>query len=431
MQRRAFLVTAAGVSVAGCSGSSDDNQSGAVAGESLAAGAGVELEVQEVILTHELRTEEGEIYIPESGNLFLFLRIESRNSGEEIVDLAGRDELRLVYDQEQFEPLVSNIELSDPAISEYEEPMSGELYQTVEDARPDITSSGILAFEIPVGSEEARLTWAREYEQDEPLYWTLSLNPDSVPQFQIEEVRTPERAEYYSDFELEVEVTNNGPEGAFTRNITVQPAGDQYQIREQIPGNETVTVTKTIAYPARDLELIDDATISMPFHEASVPFGTPTRNVGEFYTGPAGLRVSVTDYEETDRAVRNGGFEDEVVYEADSGERLLFVEFTIENTDDESRQIPRNSNVFIETTDGESFELEVRHPTAFSGDERFTDPIQGGVITQNSLEPGESIAGWTLYAATESIDLDNAYLKWVRGGFVSSKFHRLQARWSL
>lgn len=416
--------------IAGCTDDSGTDESGAVEGDAQAAASGVELEVKEVTLSHKLVTDEDESYVPDPGNLFLFLKIESRNAGDEIVNLAHRRELRVIVGDEQFEPLKVSEGFTESVPDGYTEPMRGDTYETVSDARPDVASSGILAFEIPADAEQAELTWAREFEQEKPLYWTLSLNPDSVPQFEIQEIKVPNEAEYYSEFQVELRVRNDGGAGLFDRGILVEPTEDYYELNRQIGAGETVTITQTIEYPGQEYELTEEATIRTIFKEQTVSFVTPTREVGEFYTGPDGLKITISDYRLTDYAAREGAWDTPVEYTPDSGEDLLLVEFTIENTDSTSRVIPRNSNVTLQTEDGEH-DITVEHPTSFSGDKAFVEPFRADVITENQISPGEYIEGWTLYRIPQGTNLRESYLKWSRDTWKEVKYDDLQARWSL
>lgn len=433
MRRRSYLAVVGAASIggiAGCTDDSDSQDSGAVEGDSQAAGAGVELEVTEVELSHQLVTEEGKRYLPDPGNVFLFISIESRNAGDKIVNLAHRRELRVLVDNEQFEPLKVSDGFTEAVPSGYKEPMSGDTYETVSEARPDVSSSGILAFEISSKADEAELTWAREHEQEEPLYWTLSLNPDSVPQFEIQEINVPAQVGYYSEFEVEFQVTNDGGGGLFERTILVEPTDRRYQISKQIEAGETVVITKTIQYPEGGLGVTESATIRTVFNEETVSFSTPTRRVGEFFTGPDGLKITVSNYHAVDYAARKGSW-DTVEYESDSNHRLLLAEFIIENTDSVAREIPRNAYVTLETRDDTTHDIAVKHPTGFSGSYPFIEPIKGDVITESTIQPGNYVSGWTLFEIPRSVNLTKSFLKWVRGGFTNSKYDYLQARWSL
>lgn len=419
--------------LAGCSGELGNDEPGKVEGETHATGAGLELEVQEVTLSHRLTTDQDETFFPDPGSLFLFLKVRSENTSDEIETLAHRHELRVVGGDQQYEPLKLERGFFHESPSGYRWPWNGESYQSIEDARPGVASAGILAFEIPAGTTQAELTWARAFRQDKPLYWQLALNPSEVPQFTVESIDVSGTPEYYADLDLEIRVSNSGGEGTFDRHLLVEPTGETYDVRREIGAGQTVTIRKTVAFPESTYELTETATIETQFNQFDVRFQTPTRDAETYYTGPDGLEITISDYGLTNHAAResSSSWQDIVEYTPDSGESLLLVQDTVRNNDTVSRRLPTTSEFRLQNTGGHGLETTAEYPDAWASGPSFIEPVRGEVMSQSEISPGSTLSGWALYTIPERQSLDGCYLKWERDALSSTKYAHLQARWRL
>lgn len=414
MDRRKFLVSTSIAVTAGCiSGAEED---GPAAVEESQSDGGVALTVEEARLANEMETGSGDRILPDEGYRFAFLKVESRNTADEIVDLARQQELRLIIGDEQIEPVHEPSTLDEPfgsTVEGYTNPVTGDRYEGTEDARPDVSTSGWLVFHVPSDTEEARLSWARQHEQEEPLYWELEFKPNELADIRVVEVNTPSTVERHETVSLEIVLENQGgSRGRFRRTVLVEPTGDERHVEVGVGAGETLTHTEEFDHPIDYYDAVKQASFTIAGRSTQVSYEIPVREIGESYATPGGLSVEVAEFWPTEYVKREGGF-DTIEHEPDSGEQLALVELIVENRDDDTRTPPSHYNFEVIDESGSARETSVEYP-GLSSSNRFLDPIDVEAYDDDHLPAGESEIGWMLIKFAENIDLQQSRLRWAQ-----------------
>lgn len=434
MRRRTFLAVGSAIALAGCFSNGESEDSPAALQQSQTDG-GVALTVEDAIIANDLETSNGERTLPEDGNKFVFLEITSENTSDEIEDLARPEELDLVIEDNQYEPIHQpdiTQEAFDTAVEGYNRPFEGERYEGSEETRPDVTTEGVIGYQVPNDTETARLSWARQHEQEEPLYWDLEFEPEELADMEVAELNVQSSAERHESVSVEIVVENTGGEtGTFRRDLTIEQTDDERTIEIDVGAGETATHTEEFEHPMDSRDPVKEATFEIMGKSSTVEYQIPRRNVGESYTTPGGLSIEVTDFWETDSAEREGSF-DTIEYESGSGEQLAFIELSVENQDAETRTPPSENNFVIIDEDGTEHDPTVEYP-GFSASRDFLAPLNTDAYDSENLSADGSVSGLILIRYSSDLNPENSRLRWTRGISLSDSGEPddLAAEWSL
>lgn len=432
MHRRTLLAAGASITLAGCIGGASG---GPAAVEESQEDGGVALTVEQAFLANDLTTDTDQKYNPQPDHRFAFLEVVSRNTADEIVDLARRSELRLIIDESQYEPIELNDVVSEAlgtTVEGFQEPVEGGLYESVEDARPDVSTDGWIVFHIPSDTPTARLSWARRMEQEEPLYWELNFSPEELPDIQIVDVSTPSTLERHETVPVEIRLENQGgSRGEFDRSLTIYPTEEEVPVSTSVEAGSSTTEVIEVDHPVDGFDLVAEARFEIADHSSTVSFEIPTRQLGDAYTTPGGLSITVEEFRPVESAEREGGF-DTISYEPDAGEQLALVRIHVSNDDSTTRIPPGDSSFQVVGSEGDVRETYVEYP-GFSSSDPFINPINADAYVDDDLAEGDETEGWILISYPDDVDRDSARLRWERGTFNENENEPtdLMAEWSL
>jgi hypothetical protein len=420
MDRRRFIITGAStatlISVAGCTGSSAEAASLTESQEN----GGVALTVTEIQLANEMVVGSGDRYLPDTGNRFAFLKVESRNTGSDIIDLARRNELQLLIGDSQYGPFDVNDKVGLGSVPDsFEEPVSGDRYEAVAEARPDIASEGWIVFEIPSDTSDARLSWAREFEQEEPLYWALEFEPGSLADIEISSVESPDVVEIHEPTEVQITLKNSGgSEGVFRRTLTVSPTDEMRTIEVTVPAGRTVTHTEEIPQPTDFDGAVDSASFQIGGMRTESQYVVPQREIGESYVTPNKMVVDISEVRYPDSVEREGGSLGPQTYEPDEGDQFILFEISVENRGDQNRKPPSQNNFKVIRDDGSEPDTFAVYP-GLDSKYQFIDPVEDDSYDAGDLPTNGTTDGWILLRTTDEITLSNATLRWDRAALRS------------
>jgi hypothetical protein len=289
-------------------------------------------------------------------------------------------------------------------------------------------------FEIPSDTTDARLSWAREFEQEEPLYWALEFDPDSLANIEITSVDSPDTVEIHEPTEVEITLENSGgSDGTFRRTLTILPTENERSIEVSVPAGETVVHTEEIPQPTDFDGVVDSATFEIGGVQTQTQYVIPEREIGESYVTPGRMVIEVSEVLNSDYVEREGSFfTGPRTYESEESEQLILFNLSVENRDNRTRTPPSVGSFSVFRGDGSEADTSNAYPLT-SSEYRFTDPVEADSYDGGDLSSNDSTDGWILIRVPADVDFSDATLRWQRDVFLqnSEEPEGLVAEWSL
>jgi len=351
---------------------------------------GYEIRPRDVVLAREMESENGYSETPDAGQLFLFVRVEVRNTTEGSVAGLSRGDWALVAENSQFAPASGTFT---SALPNPVSPVDGEWYSSPGEILAGVTVSGWLRFAVPDTAERAELV----IDSDPAAYgedgfserWRMRLPSGELPNLQPPTVSAPESVEIGETIEYEVTIENSGGSAATETYEYTFGEGytqDTYEFEVSVPAGEQVTKT------------INGTTSSsgeVVFGIAGETYTTsviaPVRSFGNAAEFAEGLEIAADVVEFADEYAT--GIDVESDYSdpkgAPDGFTFAFVELTVEATTSESPPTP-DYDGFVAIVDGESY------GTVYDVDGALERPVEGEFYSGPRLDVGEQVTEWVV-----------------------------------
>lgn len=422
MDRRKFLALSTIGALAGCSGGASEESSGGetttTAPEATASGAGgahsvgetvttengIATTVDEVSLANEISTVNGS-FRPEEGKRFGLVRISAQNTADSPRDLPTPPEIVLVTGGTQFKPEEVEGRVYGEELGRLETPVSGEFYEAIEGARPTVSASGWLLYQVPMQTESARISWARTAYTDEgeitrSAEWDVPFNPEALPNLQIEGIDAPETAHHHKSANVVIEIANTGGmKGVFEGVITSEVLEEEIPVSVSLNPGETTTIAVTIPYPEFFGSGEQSATFNLREESFKINYQSPTLDMGEKVRFPSNLVLQVSQLRRIDYFETEGPYGDRLTERPGDGMQFFAFVFTAINEGEQTlgRVSPADLSIF----DGDR--LDTRLPLGLYR-ETVYGQISGhsfGVLDQ--LPPGERREGWAVIEVTQNL----------------------------
>lgn len=448
--RRQFLaLSSVGVAgVAGCTGgsSSGANSTGttttseatasgpgdaASVGETVTTENGIAITVTDARLANNLETADGPLTPTEPGRRAALVRIEAQNTADTPRDLPTAEEIVAVTGGTQFPATVSPG--AEDEHQRLESPVSGEFYQSIEQARPSVTAGGWTVFSVPTNTESARLSWSRstftgDGEVTYSAAWDLQFNPDALANIHIDRIDPPSTALHHHDVDVILELSNTGgTEGTFESAITSESLDEAVPVTATLAPGESTTVAVSVPYPNPSLLLNEEGaqevTYGIDGQSFTVTFQSPTLDPGEGVSYPSGLYLEVSQIQQISEYVVEGAFGDPTTRRPEQGYQFIAFRFLVENRGDQTLGTvgPWNFNIVADQEYDASVELG-RSGGDVSGD------INGTVYSSpDSIPANSSHSGWVVLGVTQGIG-SNPRIEYQN---LSSDYPRLAPEWEL
>ncbi|WP_231727721.1 hypothetical protein [Haloferax profundi] len=346
---------------------------------------------------------DGTTISPEPGNALILADVRAANTGESVVDLPSRDSLALITGGSQYQPLKPKGKPGgEPTLSF---PLGGELYETVEDAHPNVTALGWVFFEVPADSMDFRISLSDSQSSTLEAYWEGQVDPSSLPDMEITSLDVPEEHVNGEPIQFSVSVTNTGGSaGLFNQRFSVVRSTEQYAqggtLDTTIEPGETVTIEKTL--PAKGVQ---DITISVPSAIEKTVRVVPTKaQFGSSHELPNGvqLRVSEPIVCDTVRVDQGGGS-----FEHRSIDRRSFAVFEI------TAWNPTDSTISESVTGG--FEVEANGYVDSNSREYpvgLLDPVEKPFFREwYELAPEETMNGVLYFDVPKNTQADEVIFR--------------------
>lgn len=400
MQRRRFLVAAAGAAVAtaGCSGSDSTDPESTEDGPetpvdrtgdlnvTLAAEQGFKVTYRDLVATDEIVTEDqyDPRATPAEGKRYVLVKVRAKQTADD-GGVPDPDRFRLVTESSRY--AVADVATAVEGIAQ---PVNGSVYTGGGySTSVGTTESGWLPFEVPADADTFTLTVQEATtEDDESLRWNVLVDRPDVATFDVvvdgpEETTVGEEVAYA----LTVEHTG-GRDGRFYREVT-------------LGGDGVEGVEKTLDYTmeageSRSTELtatpggVGTVTVSTRTTTLSETDAEPAQlSFGETWTTPQGLELTVEEVvrsQSTTYAVGDGTES----ADAGSGLQFAFVRIAAVNPTTESAPAPSWDDGLQLSADGETY-ADPFDPTW--SDEEWRQPVDAGWFSGGSIDSGEEASG--------------------------------------
>lgn len=334
-----------------------------------------------------------DVHLEPFDGIYLLAQVRSTNGRSEPMTLPSRSSFSVIVGDEQSETVRLRGDL--------EQPVEGEPYRSVEDAHPDVTTSGWLAFAIPdsFGTVELGCSFSFGFgDDDETAYWTLPVERADAAQLSLD-VEGPETVDWGETVEYTVDVENTGSrtgevqhEAAFSHPEDTSAFQDTEVI--EVPAGETVE--RTFSTTPDDLDPIE-----FRFQGESFPIEvTPARaELGETVTSPGGVDLWAGN-PSLDVFYRIDGREERTF--ADSDRKYSFVNYRAEN-DTGEHQSPV-TDVLV-AANGNEYDYEAKN---WFGTLSLVEPVTGPWISSSDdLSAGETNSGWLVHDLDGSVREDD------------------------
>jgi len=447
--RRQFLAfSSVGLAgVAGCTGGgSSSDESGSTAtptGEATASGPGSAASVGETVTTengiamaitdaqlaNDVMTPDGDLVPEEENHRLAVVRIEAQNTADEPRDLPTAREIAMVTGGTQF-PAETEFGRTEKMFDEIALPASGPIYETIEQARPSVSTSGWLIFDVPENTASGRVSWSRTAYTDageitRGAEWDIEFDPESLPNLQVTRVDAPETAYHYEDASIVIEVENaGGAEGTFEGSIRSEELSSPVAISVRVAPGKSKTVAVTIPYPGffdLDPGEPEEATYHLAGQQFQIRYQSPRLDAGETARFPNGVEAAISSIQRI-RQFSYDGYLGETTVTPDAGFDLLAFQFDVTNQNDVAVSAPYAAAIDVENQSGAVIESYTTMGTAEQLRGGVSGPAYNG---DGELAPGENRRGWIVL----EVKANAVKSALVYGG--PSGYPEFQPRWSI
>lgn len=444
MRRRVFLATAAvGAGTAGCTGRASNADSGSTgnssdegadspepsqnrtvraeeqmeSGQEITVGSGLTLTAANQTLTEEAATTELDLVTEEIGNRLAFVEFTARNDGDEPINLPSLGEIAMVVEGQQYSA-------HNRFAGELTDPVSGEWYEGIEQARSGVETSGWLLFELPGDTEIGRLSWSREvFGNPETEYliaeWNLTFGGGSLPNFRVVEFDVSERVDPYSAVEAEITIENTGAEtGTFEGAVRGADIDDPIEVSESVPPGQTDTVSVWIPYPENFISTPFETTYEIGQKSQVVRYASPTLQEGEWFEHPTGISVQTSNVEtahQIEYEIIAGQSETET-----AGQGLQYLIFNLQTENRSGGDAGRVNPSSFGVVDGGAVESDVALRTG----EELVEPVTGTAYEPQPHLPDETLSGWVVLSVPDGLSEDAVIT------YRDLEYNELTPRWS-
>lgn len=430
MKRRTFLTSsgAASFGLAGClrmgsndSGESSANESGSQTntatessynidnqvGDTVAVQTGIELSLQNAQVAKKVTFSDEEVYEAPDGKLFALLQIQSTNTADTVLELPTTEEIVLTTDSNQYSSSDIYDEFgSTPPLTN---PIEGEKYEEVTEARSGVSTSGWIGFIVPDNITTARVSWARDtYTNDgsERLVaeWEVTFEPEAVPDLAVTSIDAPSSTERYQEIMLSITVENTGGRsGQFNGEVTAESLEQPIPVMGSVSGNSTKTFTPTVSYPvSAGHDAVSEVTYSIGSKSATVNYTIPERSFTEGYVSPSGVKTTIEDLQLAD-TVTSGNQYSSLESEPNTQYAVIKVKSVATN---DSSDVAGSGDIYVRVA-GERYSSESFFFTA-------TSPIAGDSLG-SSYGDSDTNSGLVACEIPASVQKDDIEVIWDQG----------------
>jgi hypothetical protein len=357
--------------------------------------------------------EDQQAFAPQSGDVFGLVLLRVEGDGSSIVDThftipGGTVASRLGYIA--VSDLLDRINAPGQQLSDLEG--SGQAWILAEfDA--EAVSDPVIKFDANRDGE-MDVRWSGEPSEPAPL-------------LSVESIETPDSAEIGTEQTATIELANNGEGAADVAGIIQRESGQIGEtwanvrtFTQKVPPGTTRAERVSIQRPCLGDARYRVHPLTEPFE---VTFTEAVRDLGQPYTSPGGIRVTIQQVVLADAYEVPSAFGGTETNEPSSGRQWALVNLTAEGTGEESATPPQR-NSLVPIYQDQRFETEGSN----SFDEKITDPISGPIYPGAfSLSPGEQVGGWLAYEVPSGASEDDLAFEWSKSvGFNGCE---IQARW--
>jgi hypothetical protein len=437
------------VIVAGCSGGSDSDGSGENSSDSQEAekeateqqstnsrisgrlsvdeqttsDGGTALTVEKVRLANEIRAQSGPVFEPAEKNRYLLVRMKSKNRAEEAHPLARVENLYAVTGETQYSAQ-TDFGGYDQSLETLAGPVEGELYTGNDEAVPGVSTEGWLVYEIPAQTEQATVAWTRTYPNEHQSYWGASLNPGELPELSVTSISAPDSVERYEEIDLTVTVENSGGrQGQFNGELTSPQLETPIPVTGSVPSDSTRDISVPVEYPYTEGDTaIESATYSLGESLTAVEYTVPIREIGETYTTPSGVEVSVQDVQFADSFTTGLDYDEGT----SAGPNQQFVFVRVQNR--ATGQAGESAGYDGITLHGAGETYTVYDINQFTS---LEEPIRGEFLgtSLGTLDAGETSSGWVVFETSAQVRRSNLTIEWAAdAGFASG--YDIDIKWA-
>ncbi len=361
---------------------------------------GYELRPQDVMLAKGTQYAERRSQTPDAGKMFVFVKVEVRNTAAGAVDGISRSDWALVAENSQYSPATGGLtrDLPSPV-----SPVDGEWFSSPAEILEGVTVSGWLRFAVPDTAERAELVIRPSTGFNEEGFshrWSMRLPVESLPDVGVASVSVPETIELGETIEYEIVVENTGG-SARTETYDYQfgtgmgARTDEFTV--SVPAGESVTETIT-----RTPTGLGEVVFAFGDDEYTTEVVRPQRAFGESVTFETGLSMTVDEVafggEYATEVDTDSRFSDPV--EAAGGRQFCFASVTVTNDADEEVSAPRDW-MFTAVVDGDAYE-----PVS-ELDKTLARPVEGDLYQPVNLSPGEERTAWLIFEVPDGVRQDS------------------------
>lgn len=343
--------------------------------------------------------EEQQAFGPQSGDVFGLILLQVEGDGSSLMtNQFSIDGGRPVsgIGNISLDALFENIDAPGQRLTELEG--SGQAWVLAEFDAEGVAEP-VIEYNVNFSGEHD-VRWSGEPSEPAPLVsTTVSGLPDS-PEIGTEHTVT-------------IEISNEG-EGAADVAGIIQREGSQEIGRSwsnirtfaiEVPPGTTRTERMTIQQGCVGEARFRVSPLTEPF---GVTFTDATRQLGQPFTGPEGIQMTVRKVVMADAFEYPSSFGGTERTEASSGRQWAMINLLVEATGDEDASPPGRDSIWT-GYQGQPYKTEGTNKF----EDKIVEPFEGPIFkTPFTLSPGERTAGWLAYEVPDGASADDIKVRW-------------------
>lgn len=380
------MLSAAVAAAAGCLGGSDEGETDdSDASDSDDSGdradqSPIEMEVVEYTLADEVVVSETSSHEVPADEVFLIIKVTAENTSDAVLNLPSVSEFAAVFNGTQTDAIFSPSVWGDPET--ISEPVSDDLYEGVSDARPGVSASGWLVFQIPRDVSDVQLSFSR---RDLHTELPVGAAPDELPHFAVTNIDVPETT-HLPTIDIRVTVVNHGgASGMWTEEVSVAAPAyytSEAELTAEIDAGDEMNVSQAV-----DVRELGEHQITVAGESLTTKVEKPELMIGDVFSAEGVAEIAATDRYIASELRWEYGLIDEV-HEPDNGNAYLIQRMDLKNSTEESVVAPKWSDITLLVNGEHIGQADV--PIRMG---EYTDPIEGEPLpdpmTRHRLSSGD------------------------------------------
>ncbi|WP_424003915.1 hypothetical protein ACOZ4I_05780 [Haloarcula salina] len=362
---------------------------------------------------------------PEGGKQFVLVDVQARKQTENGT-VPKRPDYRIETGSASYS--IDNVD-----VDSLNRPVNASLYQASGGfTTPEIgsTTRGWLVFEIPADASSGTLR-VREMrtQDDEPVAWKLQFDDEKTITF-AENIRFPAEAEVASTVDATVSIKNTGGRtGRYATEVTSDLLSKSRTLEYTIEAGES---------KEEEIELAVDG-----YHQGSAGLSVSSTNtstmdivapeveLGDTWTGPQGVKYTVSDFELTQSPEFKGSYS---TLKVADGQQIAVAKFTVTNPTTDQQDLPERWEEPLTIVSGDTTYPNIGGRSA--DDLQFTSPVDGTVYprTATHFEVGAEVSGILPFYLPASVSRDDIEIRLSHensGNSITSEGREARAIWTL